>query len=79
MVYSLFSHSSFHHFNSKDFERTSESSGLNPKAILKRGCTTAALKQTGALVKTVAAVQVGDTLVTELADANLVESKLTKK
>jgi len=52
--------------------------GLNPKAVLKRGYSITTLKQTGAVLKTAADVQIGDTLVTELAE-NLVESEVTKK
>lgn len=53
--------------------------GLNPKAVLKRGYTITTLKQTGAVVKSVAEVQLGDMLVTELAGENLIESRVTKK
>ncbi len=53
--------------------------GLNPKAVLKRGYSITMLKQTGNVVRSIADVQVGDTLVTELARDNLIESKVTKK
>ncbi|MGA2172413.1 MAG: exodeoxyribonuclease VII large subunit [Sedimentisphaerales bacterium] len=52
--------------------------GLNPRAVLKRGYSITTLKATGAVVKAVADIQLGDTLVTELAE-NLIESKVTKK
>jgi exodeoxyribonuclease VII large subunit len=52
--------------------------GLNPKAVLKRGYSITMLKQTGAVLKTAAEVQIGDTLVTELAE-NLIESRVIKK
>jgi exodeoxyribonuclease VII large subunit len=52
--------------------------GLNPRAVLKRGYSITTLKQTGAVLKNAAQVQIGDTLVTELAE-NLIESKVTKK
>jgi exodeoxyribonuclease VII large subunit len=53
--------------------------GLNPKAVLKRGYTITTLKRTGAVIKTVVDVQIGDLLTTELAGENLIESKVTKK
>ncbi len=52
--------------------------GLNPRAVLKRGYSITMLKQTRAVLKNAAQVQIGDTLVTELAE-NLIESKVTKK
>jgi len=52
--------------------------GLNPRAVLKRGYSITTLKQTGAVLKNAAQVQIGDTLVTELAE-NLIESKVIKK
>jgi exodeoxyribonuclease VII large subunit len=53
--------------------------GLNPKAVLRRGYSITTLKQTGAVVKAAADVQIGDLLVTELAGENLIESKVTRK
>jgi len=53
--------------------------GLNPKAVLKRGYSITTLKEKGTVLKTPAEVQVGDTLVTELAGENLIESRVTKK
>jgi exodeoxyribonuclease VII large subunit len=53
--------------------------GLNPRAVLKRGYSITMLKQTGAVLKTAAEVQIGDTLVTELAHENLIESKVINK
>ena len=52
--------------------------GLNPRAVLKRGYSITTLKQTGAVLKNASEVQMGDTLVTELAE-NLIESKVIKK
>jgi exonuclease VII large subunit len=52
--------------------------GLNPRAVLKRGYSITTLQQTGAVLKNATNVQIGDTLVTELAE-NLIESKVTKK
>jgi exodeoxyribonuclease VII large subunit len=53
--------------------------GLNPKAVLKRGYSLTTLKQTGSVIRSVTDVQLGDTLVTELAGENLIESQVTKK
>jgi exodeoxyribonuclease VII large subunit len=53
--------------------------GLNPKAVLKRGYTITTLKKTGGVVRGIADVQLGDTLVTELAGENLIESRVTKR
>jgi exodeoxyribonuclease VII large subunit len=52
--------------------------GLNPRTVLKRGYSITTLKQTGAVLKNTAEVQIGDTLVTELAE-NLIESKVIRK
>ena len=52
--------------------------GLNPRTVLKRGYSITTHKQTGAVLKNTSEVQMGDTLVTELAE-NLIESKVTKK
>ena len=53
--------------------------GLNPRAVLKRGYSITTLKQTGAVIKSIADVQVGYLLTTELAGENLIESRVTKK
>jgi exodeoxyribonuclease VII large subunit len=53
--------------------------GLNPKSVLKRGYSITTNKKTGLLVKTVDDVRLGEDLITELADQNLIESKITKK
>ena len=52
---------------------------LNPKSVLGRGYSITANKKTGSLVRTPADVDIGDLLVTELAEQNLIESKVTKK
>jgi len=52
--------------------------GLNPRAVLKRGYSITTLKQTGMVLKNASQAQMGDTLVTELAE-NLIESKVIKK
>jgi exodeoxyribonuclease VII large subunit len=53
--------------------------GLNPKSVLKRGYSITTNKKTGQLVKTVDDVNLGEHLITELANENLIESKVTKK
>ncbi len=52
---------------------------LNPKSVLHRGYSITTNKRTGLLVKTLEDVRIGDYLTTELADQNLIESKVTKK
>jgi len=53
--------------------------GLNPKSVLQRGYSITTSKKTGLLVKTLEDVRIGDHLITELIDENLIESKVTKK
>jgi exodeoxyribonuclease VII large subunit len=53
--------------------------GLNPRAVLQRGYSITASKKTGLLVRKPADIRVGDYLITELADENLIESKVTSK
>jgi exodeoxyribonuclease VII large subunit len=53
--------------------------GLNPKSVLQRGYSITTNKQTGLLIKKLDDVQVGDLLLTELAEENLIESRVTKK
>ena len=53
--------------------------GLNPKAVLSRGYSITTNRCTGLVIRTVADVEVGDLLVTELAGENYVESQATKK
>ncbi len=53
--------------------------GLNPKSVLQRGYSITTNKKTGSLVKTLEDVRIGDHLITELTDENLIESKVTKK
>jgi exodeoxyribonuclease VII large subunit len=53
--------------------------GLNPKSVLQRGYTITTDKKTGLLVKSSEDVGIGDLLITELAEENLIESKVTKK
>ena len=51
---------------------------LNPKSVLHRGYSITTNKKTGLLVKAFKDVRPGDELITELADENLIESKVTK-
>ena len=53
--------------------------GLNPKSVLQRGYSITTNKKTGLLVKTLEDVRIGNHLITELTDENLIESKVTKK
>jgi len=53
--------------------------GLSPKSVLKRGYSITTNKRTGLLLRTPDDIRIGDHLITELADENLVESKVTKK
>lgn len=52
---------------------------LNPKSVLKRGYSITLNKVTGALVRRANDIEVGQIITTELANENLIESKVTKK
>jgi exodeoxyribonuclease VII large subunit len=53
--------------------------GLNPKSVLQRGYSITTNKRTRLLVRNLKDIQIGDLMITELADKNLIESKVTKK
>jgi exodeoxyribonuclease VII large subunit len=53
--------------------------GLNPRSVLNRGYSITTRKKTGLLVRSSTDVEIGDVLVTELAEENLIESKVTRK
>jgi exodeoxyribonuclease VII large subunit len=53
--------------------------GLNPKSVLQRGYSITTSKATGSLVKKPEDIRIGDLLQTELADENLIESKVTSR
>jgi exodeoxyribonuclease VII large subunit len=53
--------------------------GLNPKSVLQRGYSITTKKATALLVRKPDDVEPGDLLVTELAEENKIESKVTKK
>jgi exodeoxyribonuclease VII large subunit len=52
---------------------------LNPRSVLRRGYSITTNKQTGLLVRTSEDVSIGDFLITELANENLIESEVKKK
>jgi len=52
---------------------------MNPKAVLQRGYSITTSKKTGLLVRAPDEVSIGDDLITELANENLIESRITKK
>ena len=54
-------------------------SALNPKSVLQRGYSITTNKKTGLLVKTSEDVRIGDYIITELVNENLIESKVKKK
>ena len=54
-------------------------SALNPKSVLQRGYSITTNKKTGLLVRTTEDVRIGDYLITELANKNLIESEVKKK
>lgn len=53
--------------------------GMNPKSVLKRGYSITSNKKTGELIRTMQDIKIGDLLITELAEENLIESQVTKK
>ena len=54
-------------------------SALNPRSVLHRGYSITTNKQTGLLVRTSEDVSIGDFLITELANENLIESEVKRK
>jgi len=54
-------------------------SGLNPKSVLKRGYTITTNKYTGKVVTKLEDVEIGDTIITELVEENLIESQVKKR
>ncbi|MHC4574474.1 MAG: exodeoxyribonuclease VII large subunit [Planctomycetota bacterium] len=53
--------------------------GLNPKSVLHRGYSITTRKKTGLLVRKPEDVEIADLLITELAEENRIESKVTRK
>jgi len=68
-----------HNCNLKLTAQTNRLAALNPKSILQRGYSITTNKKTGSLVKRPEDVKTSDCLITELADENYIESKVTKK
>ncbi len=54
-------------------------SACNPKSVLNRGYSIAKNTITGKVVTSPADVNIGDLIITELANENIIESKVTKK
>jgi len=54
-------------------------SALNPKSVLRRGYSITTNKKTGLLVRASEDVFIGDFIITELANENLIESEVKKK
>jgi len=54
-------------------------SALNPKSVLQRGYSITSNKKTGLLIRTTEDVRIGDFLITELANENMIESEVKKK
>jgi exodeoxyribonuclease VII large subunit len=52
---------------------------LNPKSVLQRGYSITTAKKTGLLIKRSEDIKVGDYVITELAEENLIESRVTRK
>jgi exodeoxyribonuclease VII large subunit len=68
--------------SSRELEITAQENrlaGLNPRSVLSRGYSITTNKQTGRVVRTANDVQTDDLLVTELANENLIESRVTPK
>ena len=68
--------------NKHQLELTAQASwltGLNPKSVLQRGYSITTNKKTGLLVRDLEDVRIGDYVITEFANENLIESKVTKK
>lgn len=53
--------------------------GLNPKGVLKRGYSITTNKRSGLLVRNLEDVQIGDLVITELAEEKLIESEVKNK
>jgi len=52
---------------------------MNPKSVLQRGYSITTSKKTGLVVRGPDEVSIGDDLITELANENLIESRITNK
>jgi exodeoxyribonuclease VII large subunit len=68
--------------NSRELEITAGENrlaALNPRSVLNRGYSITTNKQTGRVVRTADDIQVDELLVTELADENRIESRVTQR
>ena len=68
--------------NNRDLEITARENrlaALNPKSVLNRGYSITMNKQTGQVVRTADDVQLDDSLITELANDNRIESRVTTR
>jgi len=68
--------------NSRQMQLTAQANrliALNPKSVLQRGYSITSAKKTGQLLRTSQDIEIGDYLITELAEENLIESQVTKK
>jgi exodeoxyribonuclease VII large subunit len=52
---------------------------MNPKSVLQRGYSITRSKKDGFVVRSINDVEVSDLIITELAEENLIESKVTKR
>jgi exonuclease VII large subunit len=52
---------------------------MNPRSVLQRGYSITINKESGLLVRTSEDVNVGDFLITELANKNMIESEVKKR
>jgi exodeoxyribonuclease VII large subunit len=52
---------------------------LNPRSVLQRGYSITRNKRTSTVVKSLNDVEISDLIITELANENIIESKVTKK
>jgi exodeoxyribonuclease VII large subunit len=52
---------------------------LNPRSVLQRGYSRTRNKRTSTVVKSLNDVEISDLIITELANENIIESKVTKK
>jgi exodeoxyribonuclease VII large subunit len=59
--------------------QTNRLAPLDPRSVLQRGYSITSNKRTGLLVRNLEDVRIADVLITELANENFIESKVTKR
>jgi exodeoxyribonuclease VII large subunit len=59
--------------------RANRLAALNPKSVLQRGYSITRSKKTSLVVRSLNDIEIADLMMTELANENLIESKVTKK